>query len=316
MSGEETVKHLTWNAFLAMTRYELLWNIRKKKFLGMLVVAFVLATLSLFIPVILSNVIGEPIKSNPNYVVETGIGIGGFGLLLFAIVTAMNSISGEFESGSIIPLLTKPISRTTVFLGKVFAGFLTLLATYVMLFIYMAVGGTIIYGAQSNLHLLPLSLLGSLLSTFVWIAIVLALGALSKNSMVAALGTFGTWMGANIVTNIVSAVAEQAWILSYVAGLGARGIAKGIESQQIPGVSSIGKTILTGTDAIGANLINYVLYPTAEVEFYKGLFISEQLLYTEALGFILLRSILVASIYISMFFLIGWYAFKRAEIKE
>lgn len=315
MTREEGVKHLRLNAFLAMTRYELLWNIRKKKFLGMLVVAFIFATLTLFLPVILSNVLNTPLESDPNYVVETGAGISGLGFLLFAIVTAMNSISGEFESGSIVPLLTKPISRTTVFLGKMFAAFLTLLATYIVLFIYMTVGGTIIYGPQNNLHLLPLSLLGSLLSTFVWITIVLALGALSKSSMIAALGVFGTWMGANIVTNIVSVVAEQLWILSYVAGSGASGIAKNIPGSSIPGFS-IGKIISTGTDQIAANLVNYALYPSAEVEFYKGLYTPlSQFLYTEALGFILLRSILVALVYICIFSFIAWYAFKRAEIK-
>lgn len=315
MTREETAKHLRWNAFLAMTRYELLWNIRKKKFLGMLVVAFVLATLGLFIPVILSNVMNEPLQSNPKYVIETGSGIGGFGFLLFAIVTAMNSISGEFESGSIVPLLTKPISRTMVFLGKIAAGSLTLLVTYIVLMIYMAVGGTIIYGTQNNLHLLPLSLLGSLISTFVWIAIVLALGALSKSSMIAALGTIGTWMGANIVTGIVSVVTEQAWILSYVAGSGAPGFVRDIGSQ-FPGTTYIMKAMSTGTDAIAANLVNYALYPSVDIEFYKEFINFEELLYTEALGFILLRSILVALVYICVFSFIAWYAFKRAEIKE
>lgn len=315
MTIEKTVKPSRWSAFLAMTRYELLWNIRKKKFLGMLVVALILATLSLFLPVILSNVTGTPIETNPNYVVETGGGLGSFGFLLFAIVTAMNSISGEFESGSIVPLLTKPISRAMIFLGKVFASFLTLLVTYIVIIVYMAVGGSAIYGAQNNLHLLPLSLLGSLLSTFVWIAIVLALGALSKSSMIAALGAFGAYMGENIVTSIVSIVTEQAWILNYVLGTGATGYARGLVSQ-IPGISLIGKTIATGTDQIGANLVNYALHPDANVDFYKGYLGYGQPLYTEPLGFILLRSVLVAAVYVLVFSFVAWYALKRAEIKE
>jgi ABC-type transport system involved in multi-copper enzyme maturation permease subunit len=295
-----------------MTRYELLWNIRKKKFLGMLVVAFVLATLILFLPVILSNVTGTPLASNPDYVIETGIGIGGFGYLLFAIVTAMNSISGEFESGTIVPLLTKPISRAIVFIGKVFAAFLTLLTTYIVLIVYIAIGGSIIYGAQNNLHLLPLSMLGSLLSTFVWIAIVLALGSLSKSSMIAALGTFGFYMGANIITTIISFVTEQAWILNYVPGGGATGVARDV-GQQNSGVSF---RIATGTDQIGANLVNYVLYPSANVEFYGGFTGMVEVLYFEPLGFILLRSILVAATYVFMLSLVAWFALRRAEIKE
>ena len=93
-------------------------------------------------------------KLTENRVVVLFVGLAVF---LFAVVTVMNNISGEFESGTIVPLLTKPVSRTMVFLGKLFATFITLLSVYAILFIYMAVGGTIVYGSQNNLHLLPLS---------------------------------------------------------------------------------------------------------------------------------------------------------------
>ncbi|MGB9134672.1 MAG: ABC transporter permease [Candidatus Bathyarchaeia archaeon] len=315
MTGGETGRYSRRAGFLAVTRYELLWNIRKKKFMGMLIVAFVLATLSLFIPVLLSNLMSTSIEANPNYVIETGTGIGGFGFLLFAIVTAMNTISGEFESGTIVPLLTKPVSRTMVFLGKVFASFLTLLNTYTILLIYMAIGGTLIYGAQNNLHLLPLALLGSLLSTFVWMAIVLALGSLSKSSMIAALGALGTYMGTSIVTTIVSVVTEQARILNYVPGSGAVGFARDLVTQY-PGISIVTRAISTGTDQIATNLVNYALYPLMEVDFRRGFFGGDQILFTEPLGLILLRSILVAVVYVCVFALVAWYALKRAEVKE
>ena len=54
-------------------------------------------------------------------------------LLLFVLATAMNSISSEFESGTIVPLLTKPVSRTMVFLGKLFAAFVIIIITYSVL---------------------------------------------------------------------------------------------------------------------------------------------------------------------------------------
>ena len=197
-------RNLGWKTrFWAVVKYELLWNIRKKKFLGVIVVAFALATLSLALPVLLSNMIGQPLEQNPDYVISTGAGIGGLGMFLFAVVIVMNSISGEFESGTIVPLLTKPVSRTIVFLGKLFAAFITLLSAYAILFIYMAVGGTIVYGPQNNLHLLPLSLLGTVVSTFVWIAIVLAIGTISKSSLIAALGTFGIFIALTISLSLI-----------------------------------------------------------------------------------------------------------------
>jgi ABC-type transport system involved in multi-copper enzyme maturation permease subunit len=262
--------------------------------------------------------IGEPLSRNPDYVVGSGAGIGGLGLFLFAVVTVMNSISGEFESGTIVPLLTKPVSRTMVFLGKLFAAFITLLSAYAVLFIYMTIGGTIVYGPQNNLHLVPLTLLGSILSTFVWIAIVLAIGSISKSSLIAALGAFGIFIALFISAPIISMFSDQARILTYVPGSGASGyiIGLGQQTPYTPGMSAS-----TGTDNIAANLINYVLHPSAEVTFFKiGGFSAQQFswtpLYAESLSLVLLRSIIVAATYILVFLFISWYAFKRAQILE
>jgi len=305
--------------FWAVVKYELLWNIRKKKFIGMIVVAFALATLSLGLPVILSNMIGLPLSQNPNYVVGSGAGIGGLGFFLFALVTVMNSISGEFESGTIVPLLTKPVSRTMVFLGKLFAAFITLLSAYVVLFVYMAIGGTIVYGPQNNLYLVPLSLLGSIISAFVWVGIVLAIGSVSKSSLIAAIGAFGIFIALSISAPIVSVFSDQAWILSYVPGTGVTGYIEGLGSQTpfTPGIS-----VSTGTDSIAANLIDYVLHPSAEVTFFKisgvrpGGSPSMIELYVEPLSIVLLRSMAVASAYILAFLFISWYALKRAQVLE
>ena len=304
--------------FWAVVKYELLWNIRKKKFLGMLVVAFALATLSLVLTPILSNMIGEPLSQNPDYVVSSGASIGGLGLFLFAVVTVMNSISGEFESGTIVPLLTKPVSRSMVFLGKLFAALITLLSAYAVLFIYITIGGTIVYGPQNNLYLVPLALLGSILSTFVWIAIVLAIGSISKSSLIAALGAFGIFIALFISAPIVSMFSDQARILTYVPGSGASGYIVGLGQQTTytPGLSTS-----TGTDSIAVNLVNYVLHPSVKVSFFRigglnGQQISWTPLYSEPLSLVLLRSLIVAATYILAFLFISWYAFKRAQVLE
>ncbi|MGB9854493.1 MAG: ABC transporter permease [Candidatus Bathyarchaeales archaeon] len=312
----------SWKTRLwAVVKYELLWNIRKKKFLGMVAIAFALATLSLILPVILSNVIGQPLSKNPNYVISSGIGIGGLGMFLFAVVTVMNSISGEFESGTIVPLLTKPVSRTMVFIGKLFAAFITLFLTYGVLFLYMTIGGTLIYGPQNNLHLVPLSLLGSILSTLVWIAIVLAIGSVSKSSLMAALGTFGIFIALTIGASIISVFSEQAWVLNYAPGSGATGYIKGVASD-----NPYGLAVSTGTDSIAANIVNYALYPSANVTYVKiNLPVAEQPssmselyteLYAEPLSFVLIRSISVAAAYTLAFLFLSWYAFKRAQVLE
>jgi ABC-type transport system involved in multi-copper enzyme maturation permease subunit len=299
--------------FLAVVRYELLWNIRKKKFLGMIVVAFALATIALVVPVILSNVRNEPIVQNPNQAVSTGVGIGGLGFFLFAVVTAMNSISGEFESGSIVPLLTKPVSRTMIFLGKTLASFLILLTTYTILLCYLAIGSIAIYGPQSNLHLLSLSLIGSIISTFIWIAMILAIGTISKSSMIAALGAFGIFMGLTIASFAVSVATEQAGVLDYLPGNGASGYIGPIENHT---------SVSTGANSIASNLVTYVLNPSVNVTYIKissspsPPYYHETLLYTEPLSLVLARSIIVAAVYIVFFMFISWFALKRAEVLE
>ncbi len=307
------------DGFLAMVKYEILWNIRKKKFLGMLIVAFALVTLSLSGGYIRSSITGQPMEPNPDFVINSNLGLGGIGFFLFAVVTVMNSISGEFESGTIVPLLAKPISRTTVFLGKLFAAFLTLLVTYTFLMVYLTVGGYAVYGPQNNLHLVPLSLIGSILSTLVWIAIILAIGSIFKSSILAALVPFGIWLGSGILSGIIGALMGQGWILTYVPGSGSSGYVKGV-SQTAPYSPGLG--IATGTDSIGSNLINYVLHPSWEVTFYKlrfdqvtdGLPLEE--LYSMPLSLILLQSIVVALTYFVVFTMIAWYTFKQAQITE
>lgn len=303
--------------FLAIVRYEMLWNIRKKKFLGILIIAFALATLSLAGGHITSAITGEPVSPDPNFAVNSSVGLGGFGFFLFAIATVMNTISGEFESGTIVPLIAKPVSRTTIFFGKLFAAFLTLLATYCFLIVYMAIGGSVIYGPQNNLHLVPLSLMGALLSTLVWVSIVLLLGTTFKSSLIAALGALGILIGTIIIGGILGALAGQGWLLTYIPGPGTNGF---VDWPPQVGVTS---SVSTGTDSIGPNLINYVLHPSWNVTFYKinlsgstaGQGLLEKL-YTEPLSSVISTSIVVALIYIIVFVAISWYLFRRAQIVE
>jgi ABC-type transport system involved in multi-copper enzyme maturation permease subunit len=307
--------------FLAVVRYEILWNIRKKKFLVMLVVAFALTTLSLAGGHLVEFFGGQPVESNPNFVINSNIGLGGLGFLLFAIVTVMNTISGEFESGTIITLLSKPVGRTTVFLAKLFAAFLTLSTTYGFLMIYMTVGGSVVYGPQNNLHLVPLSFLGSLFSTLIWIAVVLFFGALFKSSLIAAFGTFGIWLGTNIIGSLLSVLAGLGWILTYIPGNGSTGY---VGDPPSPLGASQAVSVSTGTDSLGPNLINYILHPSRLVTFYKidvGGIATGQTpgwieLYSQPLSTIIWTSIAVALVYFIVFVVISWYLFRRAQIAE
>jgi ABC-type transport system involved in multi-copper enzyme maturation permease subunit len=299
----------------AIIKYELLWNIRKKKFLGVLVAAFVATTLTLFLPVILSHINNVALESKPDYVI-TNSGLGNFMIFLFALVTIMNSISGEFESGTIITLLTKPVSRTVILVGKIIAAFITISAAYALLYIYMVVGGIAIYGPQENLHLIPLCILGDILSTFVWASLILALGSLSKNTILTAVTSIIIFLAMLIGASIIAVFTESAWILHYLPGSGAIGYLKAESSATYTG------SISTGTDNISKMIIQYVLHPSANVTYIKisrvqggsaGIFKE---LYAEPLSLVLSRSLIVALMYIITLTLISWYAFKHSQVLE
>jgi len=305
--------------FWAVVKYEMLWNIRKKKFVGLLIAAFALITVSLALPAVFQ------VGQNPDFAVT--FSAGNLVFFLFAIVTVMNSISGEFESGTIVPLLTKPVSRTMVFLGKLFAAFIIIIVTYAVLFTYSTIGGIIVYGPQENLHLVPLVLLGDVISTFIWVAIVLAVGSISKSSLIAALSALGLFIALTFASSIITSFSNQPELLNYIPGSGATGtlnVAQRSQNITIQNITISANSIATGTDSIGTNLVNYALYPSATVNVTRTDYFlatpgqppSVIQLYTESIGFIVLRSIAVAFAYIFVFLLIGWYAFKRAQILE
>ena len=301
--------------FWAVVRYEMLWNIRKKKFIGIVLAAFALVTVELALPALFE------VGKNPDFAAT--FSAGSLVFFLIALVTAMNSISGEFESGTIVPLLTKPVSRTMVFLGKLFAALIIIIVTYAVLFTYSTIGGIAVYGTQDNLHLVPLALLGDVISTCIWVAVVLAIGSISKSSLFAALGAFGLFIALIFGASIVTSFSNQPEILNYIPGSGASGVLNVAQRSQnitIQNITVSSNSITTGTDSISGNLVNYVLYPSATANITRtDVFSNPPMiiqLYTESTGLIALRSIAVAFAYILAFLLVAWYAFKRAQILE
>jgi ABC-type transport system involved in multi-copper enzyme maturation permease subunit len=302
-----------FSRFWAIVRYEMLWNIRKKKFIGILIIAFIFATLSWVLPVLISVTTDQSIAENPEYAVT--FTIPAIIMVLFAIMTAINSISSEFESGTIIPLLTKPVSRTMVFLGKLLAAFIIVSITYSLLYAYTLIGGIFVYGAQNNLQLVPLALIGNVVSTFIWIAIILAAGALTKSTIASALVALGFFIALLFAVPVVATLAGPSPALNYFPSSGTSG-----NMNSTRGSISIN----AGTDSIGTNLINFVLYPSANVDFNRTSIqiiegqpeIKQVYAYTESLALIVSRSFGVALAYIFVPLFIAWYAFKRAEILE
>jgi ABC-type transport system involved in multi-copper enzyme maturation permease subunit len=301
--------------FWAVVRYEMLWNIRKKMFIGALIIAFVLASVNLALPAIFG------VEQNPYFAVS--FSVGSFAFILFAIVTGTYSLSGEYEKGTFVPLLTKPVSRTMVFLGKLLAIFIVILITYLVIFTYTVVGGLFIYGPQNDLYLAPLTLIGDILGTFIWVSIVLAVGALSKNSLITILTVFGLFMALSIGSGVVSQLSDSPGALNFIPGTGALGTMTISGSQNMTiGNVTVGtfSSTYTGTDSIGVNIVKCILYPDANVTFYyTDLFNPTEpprLLYTESITLITARSIVFAILYIEVFLVVALFVFRRWQIND
>jgi ABC-type transport system involved in multi-copper enzyme maturation permease subunit len=316
-----TKEYPSWmTRFWAIVRYEMLWNIRKKMFIGALISAFLFATITLALPAALG------VAQNPYFAVTFSAGSVMF--LLFAIVTSMYSLSGEYEKGTVVPLLTKPVSRTMVFLGKLFAIFIVILVTYSVLYIYTIVGGIIVYGPQESIYLVPFALLGDIISTFIWVGVVMAAGAISKNSLLSILTAFGLFVVLLLGGGLASQLSDNPAPLNYIPGSGASGVLN-IQAGQNITISNVTVNTLsstaTGTDYIGGNIIKSILYPNSNVNFYFTDFQSllnssaaepPRFLYTESIGLITLRAVGVAFLYSGVLLAVAWFAFKRWQINE
>ena len=313
----EKQRRTTWlTGFLAILYYEFLWNLRKKKIVGLFILVFAIVTLELALPPLLDYYNGVPFTANSNIVFDFFNGLSGIFLFLIAVATTMNTISGEFETGSITPLLTKPVSKNTVFLGKIAASFLTLLGIYAFLTVYVTVGGILIEGSQNNLQLVPLGLVGLTLATMVWGSLVILLGTLSKSSLVAALGSFGVWIGVTIAGGVLGSVFGQTTILFYAPGSGATG------STGACGLGRVeaGGTFSTGTDNLGYMLMQWVLNAGNTLNFcgfrFRAGATETFLASSDTIANVALRDLGVTLAYLAVFLFLSWYAFRRSQIIE
>jgi ABC-type transport system involved in multi-copper enzyme maturation permease subunit len=292
----------------------MLWNIRKKKFIAMIIAVFVISTLVLILPVIASRATGVAITANPNYAITFG---SSFIFILLAIVTGMNSISSEFESGTIVPLVTKPVSRTMIFLGKLFGAFIILLVSYVLLYGYVTVASLIVYGSQNNLQYMPFIVVGAMISTFIWVSLMFLVGSVTKNTILTVIVAIILFLALLIGVPVVTVYSGPSQSLNYLPGMGASGNI----------LVGNGTSVSAGTDNIGANLVNYALYPSANVTYFRTnstaltsgnatAYQTNIISYTEPTSLVALRSIGVAATYIAGFLVVAWFAFKRSQILE
>jgi ABC-2 type transport system permease protein len=179
----------------AVTRYELTWDLRKKR--TPVVVGLILLA-SFYFAYLVPIIFGKPITEERTLL---GISFGGglwwvntvfdvfnlfatglFPLLIGGFIAA-DSIATEFDENTIIPLLSQPVSRLEVYVGKLLAKFLILLAVGV-LFTLLTIGfSQASLGAQENLGMVPLVVFAVFGAFMEFAAIGFFLGSIARSGM-------------------------------------------------------------------------------------------------------------------------------------
>ncbi|MEM2955302.1 MAG: ABC transporter permease [Nitrososphaerales archaeon] len=306
---ERKKKASSLSKFRALLKYEILWNLRKRKFQAILLIIILVQMIAFVVPVIFSSITGQVIQQDPYKALSSP---SGFFIFLIAIAIGMNSIPEEFEHGRAHILFSKPVSRSLIFLAKIAAALIILTIAYTILYLIGLGLSYAIYGPQDYVVFSPILILGILLSTILYLSMVFFLGAVSKSSIIAALGSFGILIGLGITVGILGVFAGQAWIADYIPSGGQSGM-----------IVDNGMFIQTGTDNLGVILSQLAINPNANVNvtYVIGYQLGPPptILYESQIipiSQVALRALGVASAYILPLMLVAWILFKRSEIKE
>jgi ABC-type transport system involved in multi-copper enzyme maturation permease subunit len=156
------------------------------------------------------------------------------------------------------------------------------------------------------------------MATTVWAAIVLFLGTLSKNSIVAALGSFGIYIGVTIVGGLVSVFLGQTSVLLYAPGAGATATSISCTGPVGNNVESLG----SGTDWLGRLLVEWIIHPNNCLNYIGFRFRGGNpnpetfLLSSDPISTAALRTLGISLAYIVGLLGISWFAFRRSQILE
>jgi len=217
----------TW----AVARYELTWDVRKKRtyiILGLfLFAAFVFGYL---FPTIAGKSIatGTPLQGvNPgaalwwvnahNLAFNTFVS-GLFPLFIGGFIAA-DSIGTEFDSNTVVPLFTQPVTRAEVFAGKFLEKILLLLVVSTVFTLLVIAGSEASVGAQSHLEMIPLVVLAELGAFLEYAALAFFIGSLVRSGSTTLgimIAVFMLVLGSVLIVSLQTGEQEYMFLLPTV----------------------------------------------------------------------------------------------------
>ncbi len=184
-----------------VARNEILKFLRSKKFLMFGVLVAVLLVLTTFLPYAL----GDSISGSAGNVFSRYIGYASLLVLLGATLFASYTIVSEFEERTALILFTRPIRRSTVFLGKFAACFAL---TAVVMVVYYLVAVAVAFAVSGSFVSSSLSSLSMCLAyVFATTGVAMLISSLMRKGGSSAVLTFITIL---LLVSVVSAVLSMA----------------------------------------------------------------------------------------------------------
>ncbi len=160
-------------------------------------VVFVMTALSLVLTLIGSAPVGSTSISPLTVTIVSLSSLSVFFIPLIALLLSYNSIVGEDERGTLLLLLTYPVSRTMVVTGK-FVGQFIILSLAILVGYGVAAFAVFVSGdlhlMDYDWHVFAKLLVSSFLLGAVFLGIGISISTLMKDSATAAAAAIGVWL--------------------------------------------------------------------------------------------------------------------------
>ena len=173
----------------AVARYEMTWDLKKKRtYIIMILMILTAVSIGYVLPVLL-GVTDLPTffgLSWPWWELTVFLvfneGISGLFPLLMGGFIATESIAAEFDKGTIVPLLSQPVRRWEVYLGKFLGKVVILLAVAVLLTAVSIGSAEASLGGQGDLLLFPVVAFVALATFIEYTSLAFFFGSFLKSS--------------------------------------------------------------------------------------------------------------------------------------
>ncbi len=177
----------------AVARYELTWDLRKKRtYIILSLFLFAAFVFGYLLPTIVGKSIvtgttlqGVSLDSGLWWVSVHNLAFNTFVSGLFPLFIggfiAADSIGSEFDSNTIVPLLSQPVKRVEVYAGKLMEKVLLLLVVSTVFTLLVVAGSEVSVGAQSHLEMIPLVILAEFGAFLEYTALAFFVGSLVRS---------------------------------------------------------------------------------------------------------------------------------------